>query len=214
MKPVPNIEDIVAAKDWKLLVENSLPVNITDIYSFSEAMHIADHVFEASVEQILQDGFTADQMRDYSVNLMKILRAKYPLEWKKDWKSEAYLGISCALVFREEEAFDHIENAFKQLKDPPQSLILAYISAGSGPDQFLTEEQISKLSQIAIEKGVTYESALHMASLCYDQNDFEKQKYWNEKAYDAEKNGIHTPIIIPDVLKDLPNKNRGSQYEK
>ncbi|MCK5604978.1 hypothetical protein KAR91_24020 [Candidatus Pacearchaeota archaeon] len=214
MKPFPNIKDTIAAKDWNILVKNTLPVNIADIYSFSEAMHIIDHLIEASVDQMVEDGFTADLMRDYSVNLMKILRAKYPQDWKKDWKNEAFLGIVCGLVFREEEAFIHIQKAYERLEDPPQALILAYISAGSGPDHFLTKDQIAELSQSVIEKGVTYESALHMASLAYDQRDFEKQKYWEAKASEAKEKGVHTPCITPDVLKTTSKEEEGEQYEE
>lgn len=214
MKSFPNIKDIVTAKDWKFLVKNTLPVNIADIYSFSEAMHIIDLLINASAEEILEDGFIADLMRDYSVNLMKILREKYSLDWKKDWKNEAFLGIICGLVFREEEAFMHIQNAYEQIEDAPQSLILIYISAGSGPDRFLSREQIIDLSQKAIAKGVTYESALHMAFLAYEQKEFEKQKYWEERASDAEKKGIHTSTIVPNVLKDRCKAEKRYQYEE
>lgn len=214
MKAFTNIKDIVAKKKWKFLVKNTLPVNIADTYSFPEAMHIIDHLIKASVEEMVEDGFTADLMRDYSVNLMKILRAKYPREWKSDWKNEAFLGIICAFVFREEEAFVHIQKAYEQLEDPPQSLILAYISAGSGPDHFLTKEQIAELSQNAIEKGITYETSLRMASLAYEQKDFEKQKYWEAKASEADEKGIHTPCITPDVLKSTLKEEGGHQYEE
>jgi len=214
MKSHPNVKDVIASKDWKFLVKNTLPVNITDTYSFPETMHIADHIFNASVDEMTKDGFTADLMRDYSVNLMKILRTKYPNDWRQDWKNEAYLGISCALVFREEEAFAHIEKAYKQLEDPPQSLILAYISAGTGPDHFLTTEQVAELSQNAIEKGITYESALHMASLAYEQRDFKQQKYWESEASRAKEKKIHTPTIIPNVLKDVFKAEKGRHYEE
>ncbi len=214
MKSFPSIKDVIAAKNWKFLVKNSLPVNVADIYSFSEAMHIIDHLIEASAEGMIEDGFSADLMRDYSVNLMKILRAKYPHDWKLDWKNEAFLGIVCALVFREEEAFIHIQNAYEQTEDAPQSLILAYISAGSGPDHFLTKERITELSKKVIEKGVTYESSLHMASLAYDQKDFEKQEYWEGQASDSKEKGVHTPSITPNVLKDMFKKGKGSFYEE
>jgi hypothetical protein len=214
MKAFSNIKDIIAAKDWKFLVKNTLPVNIADTYSFSEAMHIIDHLIEASAEEMIEDGFSADLMRDYSVNLMKILRAKYPRDWKEDWKNEAFLGIVCALVFREEEAFIHIQNAYEQVEDAPQSLILAYISAGSGPDHFLTKQRIAELSQKVIEKGVTYESALHMASLACDQKDLEKQEYWEAKARDSKEKGVHTPNITPNVLKDIFKKAKGYRYEE
>jgi len=209
MKEFPNIKSMVTSKDWKFLVKHSLPVNITDSYSFVEAMCIVDHVFGASVEEMIKDGFTSDLMRDYSVNLMTILRAKYPNEWKEDWKHEAYLGITCAFVYREEEAFKHIRNAYKQLDDPPQSLILAYISAGSGPDHFLTQSEISELSQKAIEKGVTYQSALRMAAMSQEK----KEQYWTKKALEAEKNKIHTPFITPNILKGISNLKEGHTYE-
>ncbi|MCI0382527.1 MAG: hypothetical protein L0207_05715 [Chlamydiae bacterium] len=214
MKNFPNIKDIVASKNWKFLVRNSLPVNISDYYSFSEAMHIVDHLIQASTEEIIKDGSTADLMRDYCVNLMTILRTKYREEWKKDWKNEAFLGIICALVYREEEAFKYIKNAYKQSSDPPQSLILAYISAGSGPDHFLTKKEIIELSQKAIEKGISYEAALRMSALAYEQKDQNKHEYWQKQAIEAEKNGFHTPIIVPNVLKDLFNEENGYQYEE
>ncbi|MDN3506606.1 MAG: hypothetical protein P0S96_05190 [Simkaniaceae bacterium] len=210
---LPNIKKIVNAKDWKFLVKNTLPVNIADIYSFSEAMHIVDFLIDSSVEEMIEDGFTADLMRDYSVNLMNVLRAKYSHEWEKDWKNEAYLGITCGLVFRAEEAFQHIEKAYKQLENPPQSLILAYISAGSGPDQYLTKKQITELSQNAVEQGVTYETSLRMATLAKKNRDTEKQNYWENKAAEAEKNGVHTPIIIPNVMKDAINREDRRRYE-
>lgn len=214
MKSFPNIQEIVAAKDWSDLVKNSLPVNIADIYSFSEAMHIGNDLVAASSEIMFEDGFTGDLMRDYSVNLMTILRARYPKEWQEDWKNEAFLGITCAIVYREEEAFVYIQNAYRQVEDPPQSLIFAYISAGSGPDRFLTRAQTTELLQKAIQKGITYEAALRMACLAYEQQDFEKQDYWKQQAAEAEKQGVHTPLIIPNVLKDTFKEKKGCRYEK
>jgi len=212
-KEFSNIEAMVRAKAWKYLVKNSLPVNITDTYSFVEAMHIVHHLMDASVEEMTLDGFVADLMRDYSVNLMKILRAKYPCEWQEDWKNEAYLGITCGLVFREEEAFLHVQKAYMELKDPPQSLILMHIVAGSGADHFLANNEIHALSQKAISQGTTYESALQMASVADDQQDAKAHEYWKNQALDAEKKGIHTPIIVPNILKDTFYKE-GYSYEE
>lgn len=206
MKNFLNIKDIVTSKSWKFLVKNSLPVNIIDTHSFSESMEIANNLIEASVDEMLRDGFTADLMRDYSVNLMTILRAKYPKEWEEDWKNEAFLGMICGLVFREEEAFQYLKHAYEKLKDPPQSLLLAYISAGSGPDFFLTKKEIAELSKKAIEKGITYQAALRMAALAREQKDQEKQRYWEQKAAEAEKDKRYTPIIRPNVLKALFKK--------
>jgi len=204
-----SIEKIITSKRWDLLVKQSLPVNISDIYSFENSMQIIEELFIASSEVVATDGFLADQMRDYCVNLMIILRAKFPGPWKADWKNEAFLGMLCGLVFREEEAFKYIQNAYHQLDDPPQSLLLAYISAGSGPNHFLEPKNIDELSKKAIKKGITYESALHMASLAYEKGEQKQKIEWEKKAMEAEKKNLHTPTITPDVFEE---KN-GYQYE-
>lgn len=213
MKNFPDIKGTVTRKNWKFLVKNSLPVNITDSYPFVKALFIAEQLFESSADEMAEDGFTADLMRDFAVNLMTILRAKHPNEWNADWKNEAFLGIICGFVYREEEAFVYLKNAFKQLADPPQSLLLAYISAGTGPDHFLSKEEVARLSQKLIEKGATYEAALHMAFLANEQKDLGKHRYWEKKSIEAEKNGFHTPFIIPNVLKNLVQPQKGYSYE-
>ena len=152
-------------------------------------------------------------MRDFAVNLLIILRAKNPKEWEEDWKNEVFLGISCALVYREEEAFVYIKNAYENLDDPPQSLIFAYISAGSRPDHLLTEKEIVELIQRALKKGVTYESAERMASLASKKGDQEKCEYWEQQALEAEANKLHTPIITPNVLKGMFDLEAGYQHE-
>ena len=145
---------------------------------------------------------------------MSILKIKYPKEWKEDWKNEAFLGIACSFVYRDEEAFQYLKNTYDKMNDPPQSLILAYIGAASGVDSFLPSKEIKKLSFKAIEKWVTYETALRMAALARDEQDKDKANYWDEKAEEAERRGIHTPIIIPNVIKDVCHIKEGYAYEK
>ena len=53
-----------------------------------------------------------------------------------------------------------------------------------------------------------------LLSLDCEQKAFEKQKYWEAKASDAEKNGVHTPSIIPNVLKDVFKEEGGYRYEE
>ena len=209
-----NIKDIVARKNWNFLVKNTLPVNIADCYSVVDSMKIIGHLVEAANDGMLKDRLMIDFIRDYCVNLMIILRAKYPKEWNEDWKNEAFLGIACSFVYREEEAFEYIKNAYKQVENPPQSLILAYIGVGRGLDHFLTKEEVIELSHKAIEKGVTYEAALGMAALANEENDEKKQQYWKKKAFETEKDGIYTPIIIPNVLKDVVKGKEGYRYEE
>ncbi len=214
---ISSIEDLIARKDWKSLVKNSLPVTVAVSYSFSEAMHIVDCLIKASSELPYEEGIIADLMRDYAVNLMIILREKFSKEWQKDWKNEAFLGVICSFVFRDEEAFKHIKNAYEQLEEPPQSLILAYISAGSRPEFPLSKQEIAELSNKAIKKKETYEAALRMAFLAYEEGDLKSVEYWNQKAEEFKRTGIHTPIITPNVIKssfDTKCEEQGYYFEE
>lgn len=207
------IERAIASKDWKFLVKNFLPVNFADALSFFDAMQLVGRLSITAASEMSKDGLSADQMRDFAVNLMIILRARYPKEWESDWKNEVYLGISCALVHREEEAFSFIKNAFEKFTDPPQSLIFAFISSGDTFESYLSENEIAELTERAITKGVTYESALKMAALASEKGDQEECENWKQKAFEAERNQLHTPIITPDILKKMFVLEKGYRYE-
>lgn len=208
------IEDVIKKRDWKFLVKNFLPVNFVDIFTFSEVMYLVGHLIKAAEDEIERDGFIADVFRDFAVNLMIILRAKNPKEWGIDWKNEAFLGIACASVYPEEEAFTYIKNAYQQVKNPPQSLIFAFISAGNRYPSALTKQEISQLIQQASEKETTYESAERMAILAREMQQKKKYEYWKKKANELERKKIHTPIITPDVLKPIFDLHEGFQHEK
>ncbi len=209
----PILQDVIERKQWETLIRTFLPVSVAVSYSFLEAMHIVNDLLKASSNEVAANGALSDVMRDYCVNLMSILKLKHPIQWEEDWKNEAYLGIICSFVYRDEEAFQHLKNAYNKVDDPPQSLLLAYISAGRAFDSFLSSKEVKRLSLRAVEKGVTYEAALRMAALARDEQDKDIAEYWDEKAEEAERKMLHTPTIVPNVLKDVFEEKNGCQYE-
>lgn len=208
------MEDVIRRKDWEFLVKNFLPVNFVDSLTFTEVMHLVGSLMVASTDEVERGSFLSDVLRDFAVNLMIILRANDPVEWRADWKNEAFLGVACNFVFREAEGFTYIKNAFMGLEDPPQSLIFAYVSAGSGCPRFLTREEAAQLIQKASDKGATCESSQRMVMLAVEMGWKEKEEFWRGKAKELEKKNIHTPIITPDVLKSMYKLQEGYQHEK
>jgi hypothetical protein len=209
-----NLKEIIAEKNWLTLVRKFLPAIVADSFSFIELMHIVGSLVTLANDEMESQDPQIDFVRDYCVNLMIILRAKFPQDWKRDWKNEAFLGIACKFVYREEEAFQYIQNAFQQLEDPPQSLLMSYISAGQTCDHYLSSEQIKELSLRAMTKGITFEVALHMATLSYMEGNEKERQYWKKKALEAEKEGTHTAIIVPNLLKNVCKIRKGYSYEK
>lgn len=53
-----------------------------------------------------------------------------------------------------------------------------------------------------------------MSALARDEQDKNKAAFWGEKAVEADKKGVHTLIIIPNVLKDVCHIREGYTYEK
>ena len=207
------LDQTIAHQEWNSLIYKFSPETIVNTYSYDQVMHTVGHLMIAARDKIVVDGALADSMRDFAVNLMILVRDKYSQKWWEDWKNEAYLGICCASVYRDAEAFQYCKSAYKSLNDPPQSLILAYISAGDGIDKFLSSEEIIKLTHDAIQKGITYQAALQMAYLAGLSGDREMAKYWKQKAAVAEQNECHTPVITPNVLKELFSTQGGKQNE-
>lgn len=185
-------------KNWKNLIDKFLPVHIADTLSFSEAMVSAGSLLSASSGE--ENPIFSDKMRDFSINLMIILRAKHPEKWKEDWKNEAFLGILCCVNYREEEGFQFLKNAHSCHSDSPQSLLIALVNASRYPGLELPEEELYSLIKRAKEKGLTYESAMLMASIAETE---EEQKAWEEQAHELEKKNAHPPLITPNILKNI-----------
>jgi len=200
-----DLNDIIKKKDWDILIRNVLPVTIAISFPFEESMHVVGNLLNDSGGE---DGDLALFMRDYAVNLMIILREKFPQNWKKDWKNEAFLGICCSLVYREEKAFKYLKNALGLFEDPPQSLILTYIRVGAAPCYFLSTKEIAELAQRAAKSGITFEVAQQMADSATTR---EGKNYWERKA--AEANSIHTPVIVPNILKNVLKPIEDYPYE-
>lgn len=204
-----NIEEMIHNKDWKNLIDTYLPITVANTFSFEDCMRCSGQLLNDSAE--IQDGNLAVFMRDYAVNLMLAVRQRYKEEWKKDWKCEAFLGLCCSLVYREEEAFEYLQNALEQSKEPSQSLILAVYRVGSSPNDFLSESEKEALAIRAVQQGVTCESAWVRASCAKSK---EERAYWEQQASSAELKKLHTPIIVPDVIKLIMPNIEDFSYEK
>ncbi len=200
-----DLKDIVKKKDWEILIRKFLPVTVAISFPFEESMHVVGILLNDSGGE---DGDLSLVMRDYAVNLMIILREKFSQEWKEDWKNEAFLGVCCSLVYREEKAFKCLKNALGLFENPPQSLILTYIRVGAAPCYFLSAKEIAELAQRAAKSGITFEVAEQMANSATTRED---KNYWERKA--AEANSIHTPVIVPNILKNVLRPVEGYSYE-
>ena len=202
-----DLENLIQNKQWELLIRNILPVTISVSIPYNESMRIVAEIWNESPNV---EGNLGLFLCDYAVNLMLVLRERFPEEWGKDWKNEAFLGICCTTVYREEEAFRCLKSSFDALSDPPQSLVLRLIRIAGPPNAFLEDEERVKLSQLALEKGITVEMAETMGDLVHSK---EERLYWKKQMKEAEYKHSHTATIVPDCLKNILVTHKDYPYE-
>ncbi len=199
-KDLYSVEEIfkhIKDRNWQWFLHKIQPVDVVNACPFALAMCVAHDLIESSARE---EGIIVDEIRQFVVSLLHVIRVQYASQWNKDWKNEALLGIACALVYLEEEAFVHMKNAYHQCVDPPQSLILAYIRAGERIDDPLSSDVVAELSYLAIKQGVTYEAARQLEAVADSQGNNKEKKYWQEVAKEANRLGLHVAMIVPDVL--------------
>jgi len=187
------LREIARQKDWRRLLVNFIPSQVVNTFTFTESMRIAEALYDQYFlfeESEKNDGTDNVFMAQYAISLLLELRRKFPKEWEDDWKNEAYLGVLCGVSYREERGFECLKNAYSKHPDPPAELILAFVESGTMSRRFLSDKEVLELCQKAIDKELTYDTAMKMACA----TDSEE---WREK---AETLTNHTPQIIPDAL--------------
>ena len=88
------LDQFVRRKDWKSIIRYFTPQEVVDFYSYEQSMHLLGYLMIAATDEICIDEALADSIRRVSVDLMIEIRSKFSKEWEKDWKNEAFLGIS------------------------------------------------------------------------------------------------------------------------
>lgn len=189
------LSKLIHEENWSSITKKNSPESLVEIFDYQECMALAYHLFFKN--------FRDDHIPEFAVQLLFSIRDKYITEWNNDWKNDVFLGQLCGLTWRYNEEYVCHKRAYNKLKDPPDSLLLLLAGCSGAPGTPPISDQESEIYlKRAIEKKITYESAVMMRGLSRDKNDQKQEKYWDTMCQELKKNNIHTDPIIPNVLKD------------
>jgi hypothetical protein len=151
--------------------------------------------------KVFYEHFKDDDHLDYAIDLVLEIRNHFKVEWEQDWKNEVFLGTLFSVGRKYLEEFECYKKAYDTFKDPPDTILLLLAGCCGRPGVLLSEEEADRYLFKAIEKKITYESALMARGIYRAKGDLKQEEYWDRLVHELEVKNIHTGTIIPDVLQ-------------
>lgn len=188
-----NLLLLISDEKWSRLVKEFSLDDICYLLNYKECMALAYDLFFKN--------FINDEIQSFAVQLFFSTKNKYQSDWSTDWKNDVFLGKLCSITWKYNEMYACYKEAYNNLVDPPDSLLLLLASCNSTPgNPLVTDQESEKYVERAIAKKLTYEAALMMREFAKSKEANDKVEYWNRTCIELEKNHVHTETIVPDIL--------------
>ncbi len=190
-----NINHLFADKQWEEIAHSYNPEEVISKLAFNNALTVA--------YKLLYNDKWDESLQIYSVNLLTILRTKYPSDWNSSWRNDAFLGLACNIIFDYDGRYQAYLNAYKKANPPPPELLIELarccICPGKPPISY--DEAIALLER-SIEEH-QYIDAIGLLKTLYGyKNNKEKESYWNEMLKKIGEKGERSPPLEPSFLRE------------
>ena len=179
-------------KQWEN-ISSYLPEDIIKCLGFKNGMILA-------YKLLYNDNWDED-LQEFAVKLLYILKITCSEEWNSNWRNEAFLGQACDITLRYDERYEAYKQAFeKSLKPPPELLIeLARCCYCPGSPPISYEQSLELLKQSIIEHPYKQAASL-LKSIYSSQKDLENEKYWSEMLEQIQDD--NPPALEPSFLRE------------
>lgn len=189
-----SLNELIAQKNWAEIVKNFETEEVAKRLPFKTAMLLAYNLF-------IQNQFEAD-IEDFAVRLFLKIKKVHYQKWETDWKNDIFLGRICEHTWREDEMYQAYKDAYHKFSDPPEVVLLAMASCRHVPGSpYISKEEEEQFLKNAVEKKPSCEAILSLKYFYKDLGDIQQQQYWAKRYEEAQKQGIHTESIHPDIFK-------------
>jgi hypothetical protein len=189
------IRKLVSQKNWSLLVAEYSPKEICLSLNFREVMQLAKHLF--------CDDMHNDSNQQFCLKMVLEIKNHFKSEWEKDWKNDVFLGDLCSVLWLYDEQYACYKRAYDKLTDPPAALLLLIAGCQNAPGiPPITEEESESYLRKAVEKKITFETALMMRTLFERKGNRSQAEYWDQMYKKLEGEGVCSDLLIPDVLNE------------
>ncbi|GAB4227320.1 MAG: hypothetical protein Tsb0021_04070 [Chlamydiales bacterium] len=195
-----NISVLFKKKDWKTLIKNYQPKDISLVLSYKDSMFAA--------KEIMEFDFRNDETLNYVVDLLFSVRNRHQKNWNEDWKNDIFLSDLCAIVWRYKESYEVLASAYQRIKDPSAAFLYEFAKCTRNPPEakFMSEEEAEELLQESLNKKITFETANFLSWIYTRKNNKEKALYWSKIANEAEKKCHHNENLVPEFYTKVLDK--------
>lgn len=188
------LKELISKKNWDFIIANYSPKAVCLSLNFSEAMWLTKHLF--------YDDMRNDANQQFGLKLAFEIKNLFKSEWNKDWKNDVFLGDLCSVLWLYDEQYMCYKRAYDKLADPPAALLLLLAGCQNAPNiPPITEEEAETYLRKAVEKKITFETALMMRTLCERKGDKPQAEYWDQIYNKLESEGVCSDQLTPDVFK-------------
>ena len=188
------LEFFIQEKKWHELVSHFAPVDIVKSLPFSTAIALA--------YSLLYNKDWNDDIQEFAVKLLEVIRNYHQEEWNSSWEYDAFLGLACDITLKYDERYQSFKRALEKAKDPPPQLLIALarccICPGFPP---ISYEDAIKYLKIAL-KDYLYVDGVSLLRAIYSlKKDTNNENYWMNILKKIETQNIESPSLDPQFLK-------------
>lgn len=193
-----DLEDLINKKNIEYLFNNYSVEDLVRVLPFKKAMVLS--------KMLLENETWDSALQEYAVNLIEKLKQRYPTEWNKDWRHEAYLGYAySALGFDIDKEFNAYSIASKKSINPPIEILMHMALLWSYPGIYKTkmdEERAIKILEQVANKTPYMEAVSGLIRLFEETGQVDKAEYWKKILNESEKNNICDQHLYLDFFND------------
>lgn len=139
----------------------------------------------------------------FLVELLEGIKKRYAKEWDADWKNDALLSIVYEEEYRAIDVYETLKKLIDRMEDPPFALLLLMSGARCDSDSPMTDEEEDYYILKAVEKRLTFASAIRMRSYLDRHPDEKESEKWEKIIADLEHIYPENVMIVPEAMKSV-----------
>lgn len=187
------ISDLIKKHDWPLIYKRYTTDQIVEELSFEEGMRLA--------YQMLINKEGDDDLMNFAVDLLQLIRKKYPKNWESDWKNDLFLGDACHITMRYNERYEAYKRASLKFNSVPSNLLVSLARCYSAPGKPpISIDEAEDLIRAALEKEKSIEAVTLIRGICKSMEREEEFSYWNKVLEELEKKEAYMKSEWPELL--------------
>lgn len=179
------LKKLINSSKWHDIYIKYQHNQVLDELSFEECMHLA--------YQIFNNKEVDDDLMNYAVDLLQLIRQKHPASWNFDWRNDLFLGDVCHWTMRFDDRYKAYKRASMKFKsDLPPSLLVSLAMCYSTPEKSpISIYEAENLATKAFEKEKSIESVTLIRGICGTQGREAEFLYWDKILKELEKKGAY-----------------------